>query len=94
MMQTLIFLLIVFLMTVFSVLLYMKNKHSRVDKLNSGECPTCGEKTRVFKDENRQTTFKVDVITARVLKNHGCSGVNEIEYVCKSCGLKEVHPQG
>lgn len=92
-MQTLIFLLLVFLIAVFSVLLYYKNKHSRVDKLNSGECPSCGEKTRTFYDENTKTTFKQEVITARVLKNGGCSGVNDIEYKCKSCGLKEVYSQ-
>jgi len=92
-MQTLIFLLLTFLIAIFSVLLYFKNKHSRVDKLNSGECPTCGEKTRTFYDENTKTTFKQEVITAKVLKGGGCSGVNDIEYRCKSCGLKEVYSQ-
>lgn len=92
-MQTLIFLLLTFLITIFSVLLYFKNKHSRVDKLNNGECPSCGEKTRTFYDENTRTTFKQEVITARVLKSGGCSGVNDIEYRCKACGLKEVYSQ-
>lgn len=92
-MQTLIFLIIAFLIAIFSVLLYYKNKHSRVDKLNRGECPSCGEKTRTFYDENTKTTFRQEVITARVLKNHGCSGVNDIEYKCKACGLKEVYSQ-
>lgn len=93
-MQTLIFLLIAFLMVIFSILLYMKNKNSRVDKLNNGECPACGEKAKSFTDQSTKTTFKVENITARILKNHGCSGIREIEYICKSCGLKEVHPQG
>ena len=92
-MQTIIFLLLIFLIVIFSVLLYYKNKHSRVDKLNRGECPSCGEKTRTFYDENTKTTFKQDVITARVLKSGGCSGVNDIEYRCKACGLKEVYSQ-
>lgn len=92
-MQTLIFLLLTFLIVIFSILLYFKNKNSRVDKLNSGECPDCGEKTRIFFDETTKTQFKSDVITTRILKNHGCSGVNDIEYRCKSCGLKEVYPQ-
>lgn len=92
-MQTIIFLLLTFLIVIFSVLLYFKNKHSRVDKLNSGECPTCGEKVRTFYDENTRATFKQDVITARVLKSGGCSGVNDIEYRCKACGLKEVYSQ-
>ena len=92
-MQTVIFLLITFLIVIFSVLLYFKNKHYRVDKLNSGECPSCGEKTKTFYDENSRATFKSEVITARVLKSGGCSGVNDIEYRCKSCGLKEVYSQ-
>ena len=92
-MQTIIFLLLVFLIVVFSVLLYYKNKHSRVEKLNRGECPTCGEKAKVFYDENTKTTFKQDVIVAKVLKNGGCSGVHDIEYSCRNCGLKEVYSQ-
>lgn len=92
-MQTLIFLILAFLIAIFSVLLYYKTKHSRVDKLNQGECPSCGEKTRVFYDENTKTTFRQEVITAKVLKSGGCSGVNDIEYRCKACGLKEVYSQ-
>lgn len=92
-MQTLIFLLLTFLLVIFSVLLYLKNKTSRVDRLNSGECPTCGEKAKIFYDEVNKTQFRNEVITKRVLKNHGCSGAVEIEYRCKSCGLKEVHAQ-
>lgn len=92
-MQTIIFILILFLISIFSVLLYYKTKHSRVDKLNKGECPTCGEKTKTFYDDNTKTTFKQEVITAKVLKGGGCSGVNDIEYKCKACGLKEVYSQ-
>ena len=92
-MQTIIFLLLVFLIVIFSVLLYYKNKHSRVDKLNSGECPSCGQKAKTFYDQNTNTSFRQEIITARVLKNGGCSGVNDIEYRCKSCGLKEVYSQ-
>lgn len=92
-MQTLIFLLITFLIVIFSSLLYFKNKNSRVDKLNQKICPTCGEKTKTFFDKNTNTKFTQEVISARVLKNHGCSGLNDIEYKCKNCGLKEVYPQ-
>lgn len=92
-MQTLIFLLLLFLIVIFSVLLYYKNKHSRVDKLNRGECPSCGDKAKTFFDERTRSTFTVDIISARVLKNHGCSGVHDIEYSCKTCGLKEVYSQ-
>lgn len=90
-MQTLVLILILFLTSIFSVLLYFKNKNSRLQKLNSGECPVCGAKPKTFTDKNTNTSFNVDVITSRVLKNHGCSGAVEIEYSCKNCGLKEVH---
>lgn len=92
-MQTLIFLLLLFLIAVFSILLYYKNKHSRVDKLNKGECPSCGAIPKVFYDEVHRTRFTQEVITKNVLKSHGCSGVHEIEYRCKNCGLKEVYSQ-
>ncbi|RXJ62232.1 hypothetical protein [Halarcobacter anaerophilus] len=92
-MQTVIFLLLLFLIVIFSVLLFYKNRHSRVNKLNSGECPSCGSKTKIFYDENTNTTFKKEVISKRILKNHGCQGVNDIEYRCKVCGLKEVYSQ-
>jgi protein-arginine kinase activator protein McsA len=90
-MQTLIFLLLAFLISIFSVLLYFKTKKSRLDLLNSGECPTCKQKTKTFFDKNTNTSFSSEIITSKVLKNHGCSGVVEIEYSCKNCGLKEVH---
>ncbi|NQY21150.1 MAG: hypothetical protein HRT40_07560 [Campylobacteraceae bacterium] len=92
-MQTIILLSLLFLLAVFSSLLYLKNKNSRVDKLNKGECPECHEKTKTFFDEKTRTTFTMEVISAKLLKNHGCTGINEIEYVCKNCGLKEVYTQ-
>jgi predicted RNA-binding Zn-ribbon protein involved in translation (DUF1610 family) len=90
-MQTLFLILILFLISIFSVLLYFKTNKNRLDLLISGECPTCGEKTKTFFDKNTNTTFTSEVITSRVLKNHGCSGVTEVEFFCKNCGLKEVH---
>ncbi|MBP9490526.1 MAG: hypothetical protein KBE77_03685 [Aliarcobacter sp.] len=90
-MQTLFLILILFLISIFSVLLYFKTKKNRLDTLNSGECPLCKEKRKVFTDKNTNTTFTQEVISSRVLKNHGCSGVIEVEYSCKNCGLKEVH---
>ena len=90
-MQTLILILILFLISIFSVLLYFKTKKNRLFLLNSGECPSCKEKRKVFTDKNTNTTFTQSIINSRVLKNHGCSGVIEIEYSCKNCGLKEVH---
>ena len=90
-MQTLLFILILFLISIFSVLLYFKTKVNRLDLLNSGECPTCKQKRKSFFDKNTNTTFTSEIISSRVLKNHGCSGVVEIEFSCKNCGLKEVH---
>ena len=90
-MQTLFIILILFLISIFSVLLYFKTTKGRLDTLNSGECPSCKEKRKTFFDKNTNTTFTSEIITSKVLKNHGCSGVVEIEYSCKSCGLREVH---
>jgi len=90
-MQTIIFLLLTFLIVIFSVLQYFKSKKTREAKLNSGECPDCGAKAKVFFDETTNTKFKSEVIKANLLKNHGCSGVSEIEFKCQACGLKEVH---
>ena len=90
-MQTLIFILILFFITIFSFILYFKSKTSRVEKLISGECPSCGQKAKVFFDEKTNTTFKSEIIKSNILKNHGCSGVNDVEFSCEVCGLKEVH---
>lgn len=92
-MQTIIFLLLMFLIVIFSVLLYYKNKHSRVDKLNSGECPSCGSKPKIFYDQETNRTIKQDVIKAKLLNKGDCSGVADVEYQCKVCGLKEVYSQ-
>jgi predicted RNA-binding Zn-ribbon protein involved in translation (DUF1610 family) len=90
-MYTLISTLILFLITIFSVLLYFKSKKDRQYSLDSGRCPNCGETYKSFTDSLTNTTFKVDVIKTRILKNHGCSGIIELEYKCDACGLKEVH---
>jgi len=80
-------------MFIFSVMLYFKQKTSRLDSLNSGVCPTCGSKTKIILDSDNDTQFKVPVIKKRLLQNHGCSGAIEIEFKCTECGLKEVHTQ-
>lgn len=90
-MQTLLLILILFLISIFSVLLYFKTKKNRLDLLTRGECPSCKEKVKTFFDKNTNTSFTHEIISSRVLKNHGCSGVIEVEYFCKNCGLKEVH---
>jgi len=81
-------------MSVFSVMLYLKQKTSRLDSLNSGVCPTCGSKTKIILDRENNSEFRVNVIKKRLLKNHGCSGAVDFEYRCSECGLKEVHTQG
>lgn len=90
-MYTIVSILILFLISVFAVLLFFKNKKDRQATLDEGSCPTCGESFKTFKDEETNTTFKVDVIKTKLLKNHGCSGIIEIEYSCNACGLKEIH---
>ena len=90
-MQNIFFLLILFLIVIFSVFLYFKNKTSRVQKLLKGECPSCGETAKVFFDEKTNTTFRSEIIKSNILKNHGCSGINDVEFICEECGLKEVH---
>jgi len=90
-MYTILGLLILFLIVIFSVLLYFKSKKSRQADLDNGICPSCGATTKSFKDPTTNTLFKVESIRSRVIKNHGCSGIKEIEYICSSCGLKEIH---
>jgi len=90
-MYTIIGILLLFLISVFSVLLFFKSKKQRQNKLDNGECPSCGAKTKSFKDANTGALFKVEAIKTRVVKNHGCSGIVEIEYVCNNCDLKEIH---
>ncbi len=90
-MYTIIGILLVFLISVFSILLFFQSKKARQKKLDSGICPRCNATTKSFKDEKTKALFKVEVIKQKVLKNHGCSGIIEIEYSCNNCGLKEVH---
>ncbi|MEA3553982.1 MAG: hypothetical protein U9R39_06240 [Campylobacterota bacterium] len=90
-MYTVFGLLILFLIVIFSTLLYFKSKKSRQADLDNGICPACGATTKSFKDPNTGVLFNVESIKAKVLKSHGCSGIKEIEYICNNCGLKEVH---
>jgi predicted RNA-binding Zn-ribbon protein involved in translation (DUF1610 family) len=90
-MYTIISLLLIFLVIVFSILLYFKSKKDRQLEFDMGICPQCGKKAKTFKDENSGITFKVDVIKTRLIKSHGCSGISEFEYKCSNCGLKEIH---
>lgn len=90
-MQTILLLIILFLISIFSVLLYLKSKTSRLQKLQNGICPSCHDKAKEFTDPKTNTKFRHEIITARLLKDHGCSGAKEVEFRCKTCGLKEVH---
>jgi rubrerythrin len=80
-----------FLISIFSILLYFKNKNDNQAILEDGICPSCNAQSRSFTDNKTNTLFSVDVIKKRVLKSHGCSGIIEYEYTCNSCGLKEIH---
>ncbi|MGB3750884.1 MAG: hypothetical protein WA945_04905 [Arcobacteraceae bacterium] len=90
-MYTIIGILLLFLIAVFSILLFFKSKKSRQSTLDNGTCPSCHASTKSFRDQTTGALFKVEVIKQKVLKNHGCSGIVEIEYSCNNCGLKEVH---
>lgn len=90
-MYTLILFLFLFLISIFSILLYFKSKKDNQYILDNGECPICDAKPRAFKDAKTNTEFTVDVIQKKLLKSHGCSGIIEYEYTCSSCGLKDVH---
>ena len=90
-MYTIIAILLLLLIAIFSILLYFKSKKSRQALLDMGTCPSCHSETRSFKDEATGTLFKVNPIKKTILKNHGCSGIIEYEYNCTNCGLKEVH---
>ena len=90
-MYTIVSLILFLLIVIFTILLFFKSKKIRQDKLESGLCPVCGATTKQFTDKSTNTIFKVEAISKRVLKTHGCSGITEYEYKCNSCGLKEVH---
>ena len=90
-MYTIFGLLILFLIVIFSTLLYFKSKKTRQADLDNGICPACNAQTKSFKDPNTGVIFNVESIKSKILKSHGCSGIKEIEYTCNNCGLKEVH---
>ena len=90
-MYTIVGILLLLLISIFSILLFFKSKKSRQVLLEEGTCPSCNSMVKSFKDENTGGLFKVEVIKKKVLKKHGCSGIVEIEYTCNNCSLKEVH---
>jgi hypothetical protein len=90
-MYYIISILLIFLIVIFSILLFFKSKKSRQFKLDNGICPNCGATTKTFTDPQSNVKFKVEAIKTRLLKSHGCSGINEIEYRCNNCDLKEIH---
>ena len=90
-MYTIFAILLLFLLVITSILLYLKQKNHSKELMESGECPSCGAKTKSFTDDTTGAIFNVEVIRSRILKNHGCSGVTEVEYRCNSCGRKEIH---
>jgi hypothetical protein len=89
-MYTIFSTLILFLILIFSILLYFKLKTQNLIKLQNGECPSCGAAKKEFTNPTNGMKIKVDVIMAKVLRSGGCSGTNEIEYRCKECDFKFV----
>jgi hypothetical protein len=90
-MQTLIFLLLLFLMAIFAVPLYLNQKTNRLKKLKNGICPSCGATPTQFFDEVNKVSFSTSAIKTEVLKKNCCGGETEIKYSCIKCGLIEVH---
>ncbi len=78
-------------MVLCAVPLYLNQKNNRLKKLEEGTCPSCGAIVTQFYDETNKVTFKNVPIKRELLKNHGCSGGQEIKYTCIKCGLVEVH---
>ncbi|MBI3874046.1 MAG: hypothetical protein HY307_03470 [Arcobacter sp.] len=90
-MYTATMILLLLLLTIFGTLLYYKTKNQRQHMLEDGNCPDCGASKKSFRDQNTGVTFESSTIKQRVVKNHGCSGIVEVEYTCKNCELKEVY---
>ena len=90
-MQNLLFLILTFIIVISLIFIFFKSKQNRLEKLLSGICPSCNEARRSFFDKNNNTKFTQEIIHTRVLKDHGCSGLKDVEFVCKSCDLKEIH---
>ena len=89
-MYTIISTLILFLIVVFSILLYFKLKTKNLRKLHNGTCPSCDATKKEFTNPTNGMKIKVDVITTKLLRSGGCSGASEIQYKCKECGFKFV----
>lgn len=89
-MYTIISTLILFLVVVFSILLYFKLKKENLIKLHNGICPSCDATKKEFTNPTNGMKINVDVIQAKVLRSGGCSGTTEVEYKCKECGFSYV----
>lgn len=90
-MQTLLFIFITFIVVLLLVYIFFKSKQNRLFKLLSGTCPSCLETKKVFFDKNTNSKFQQEIIKTHILKDHGCSGLKDVEFTCTSCGLKEIH---
>ena len=90
-MLTLLYILIAFVLVLLLLYIFFESKQDRLQTLLLGTCPDCAETKTVFVDKNTNTTFTQEVIFSKVLRKHGCSGINEVEFTCKSCDLKEIH---
>ncbi|AXK49616.1 hypothetical protein CRU87_04095 [Aliarcobacter trophiarum LMG 25534] len=90
-MQTLILLFTIFIVILLLIYIFFKSKQNRLFSLLSGTCPSCKETKKVFFDKTSNTHFTQEIIKPRVLKDYGCSGVKDVEFLCTSCGLKELY---
>ena len=88
-MHNIVLLLIFFVLIILGILLFLKSKQIRISKLESGICPNCDAKPKQINTPSG--LINIPVITTKLLKSHGCSGVADIEYYCKECEIKEVH---
>ena len=67
-MYTIIGILLLFLISIFSILLFFKSKKSRQSLLDKGTCPACNATTKSFKDEKTGALFQVESIKQNILK--------------------------
>ncbi len=64
---------IIILLSVLAYYLYIRHKGAKLQKIEQGICPECGQKT----------------IALKTKKGGGCSGTSNVTYRCENCGYEE-----
>lgn len=83
------FIVIVILLTI-ATYLYFVQKKKNLDLFLKSTCPSCDATKTVFHTpENEKVYF--NPIEQKLIKNHGCSGVKEVEFRCKKCDFHQIH---